>query len=478
MKPDSKLDVEVGYIGGGNALLIFRHGRSIAAQDFVKKWSREVLLQFPGIVPAAVIREFKPTDTQVNADNLNKLFRELSITKNQMVPITELPRYGITTDCVQSGLSAEVFDSDINVQKWVSSVSKAKINNAAKKINNDFESPDEKDVLDSIAGKSYRFTHTEEKMGQLESQNHIAVVHIDGNSMGHQFQECENLSERKKLSLAVENRTREAWEFMIESLMKNIVDLEKDGIINPMKSEDKKYDLLPVRKLILNGDDLTFVCNAQLAFWLTEIFLEKLTRSALTFQNADMMNSENKPIYISACAGIAIVKTKFPFYRAYELAEDLCRNAKEIGREKKESWFDFEIVYGGVSGGLKNIRKKKYPRGQETLRRPWRLFNKFGKKGTGTNSDWSSLKNALKEFNRKNNGRPIWPRSKQKELLQMITRGEQSFQDYAGILLAGGTKLPNLPVDNEKTKIQFFYDSLQAIEFYSNFLLEGGNSHA
>jgi len=56
---------------------------------------------------------------------------------------------------------------------------------------------------------------------------------------------------------------------------------------------------------------LTFVCDARIALDLTVFYLRELEKRTL---------SDNKPLY--ARAGIAIVKSHYPFARAYELAKD------------------------------------------------------------------------------------------------------------------------------------------------------------
>ncbi len=467
--------VDIGYIGGGNALMIFRKSdKDNPAQDFVQKWSRQVLIDFPGIVPAAAIGNLfnKPSDGKITNAMLSSLFRHISVKKNQFVPITTLPRHGITAECKVTGLSVEKFDDENKSKKWVSSVNIAKTRAAATLMKKEFTDDEKTGLFKECKNPDYRFSHTEEKLGQTEAHNHIAIVHIDGNSMGNQFQQCKDLAERRHLSKAVENQIQTAWNNTALGLTGEMEELLRNKII---KSEHhKKYELLPLRKIILNGDDLTFACNAQLAFWLTEKLIEKLCGFELDIDEA------GKPIRMSACAGIAIVKTKFPFYRAYNLAEELCRNAKTKAREKKESWLDFEIVYGGLSGNLKQIREKKYKIGNEELiSRPWRVLDDKGKTVNTAYNDWGCLKNSAQEFyTTDGQGKSRWPRSKQKELLQRMARGIESFKDYELVLSARELNLPFQCESNLKDwqKLQFYYDTLQASEFYPDILLKGGTN--
>lgn len=70
----------------------------------------------------------------------------------------------------------------------------------------------------------------------------------------------------------------------------------------------------------------------------------------------------------TASAGVVITKTKYPFYRGYELAEELCQNAKKVFRyhQKKEvepyesNWLDFHLAQTDIPAFLDEIREKQY----------------------------------------------------------------------------------------------------------------------
>lgn len=64
-----------------------------------------------------------------------------------------------------------------------------------------------------------------------------------------------------------------------------------------------------------------------------------------------------------ACAGVAIVHRKYPFYKAYELSEMLCSNAKKFGANidkdglgKNISAIDWHIEFGEIKDTLEEIR--------------------------------------------------------------------------------------------------------------------------
>ena len=86
----------------------------------------------------------------------------------------------------------------------------------------------------------------------------------------------------------------------------------------------------PVRPLIFGGDDLTLVCDGRLGLALAAVYLKAFHThttsefSRLDFPDRDKKISDElkKPAY--ACAGVAIVKTHYPFARAYKLSSALC----------------------------------------------------------------------------------------------------------------------------------------------------------
>ena len=58
-----------------------------------------------------------------------------------------------------------------------------------------------------------------------------------------------------------------------------------------------------------------------------------------------------------------MVKTSYPFFRAHELAEELCHNSKGIlpaDDSNDESVLDFHLVQGEIEGSITEIRREKY----------------------------------------------------------------------------------------------------------------------
>jgi hypothetical protein len=115
---------------------------------------------------------------------------------------------------------------------------------------------------------------------------------------------------------------------------------------------DKGKKYFPIRGIIASGDDICFVTEGRIGIECAAIFLEEL---------AKLTNAADHLPY-SASAGVAIVHQKYPFFRAYELAERLCDNAKAFAadvrgkqKERKNSLSELTIEEGNASNEKKSI---------------------------------------------------------------------------------------------------------------------------
>ena len=74
--------------------------------------------------------------------------------------------------------------------------------------------------------------------------------------------------------------------------------------------------------------------------------------------------SQKRDFDLYACAGIAVVKTHYPFARAYELSQSLTESAKSYAREEADgnlSALDWHFAAGGLLGKLKKTRDALFP---------------------------------------------------------------------------------------------------------------------
>jgi len=172
----------------------------------------------------------------------------------------------------------------------------------------------------------------------------LAIVHADGNSIGSHVQ---NISpgEFKKFSENLQKATEEAAQ---EAFRKTI----------PEPGTKERY---PIRPVILGGDDVTVIIRADLALSFTEEYLkafEKKTKEKL-----------NK--CLTACAGIAYIKEKYPFHYGVRLAEELTKEAKKMSKGENEtvppSSLSFYKVQSSFVESLGDMRARTHHKIAENL---------------------------------------------------------------------------------------------------------------
>ncbi|MDK9694136.1 MAG: hypothetical protein OEL19_07835 [Sulfurimonas sp.] len=124
----------------------------------------------------------------------------------------------------------------------------------------------------------------------------IAIVHADGNGLGQLIPNIQMpLSEfSKKLDVA----TRKAF-------------------------NEARDETMDIREVVLGGDDLTIICNANNALEFTRRFLANFEKETKELSNGGL----------TACAGIAYCNQKYPFHYAVSLAEALCSATKKHAKE-------------------------------------------------------------------------------------------------------------------------------------------------
>lgn len=107
-------EVEIGYIGGGNALILFNdkneNKRKEKAIEFIKNYTKLLLRKIPGLKTAfGIIHDFNLDDFK---DSMKRLRESLRDNKNKYFPNVTLPKYGFTLDCPRTNESAERVKDD------------------------------------------------------------------------------------------------------------------------------------------------------------------------------------------------------------------------------------------------------------------------------------------------------------------------------------------------------------------------------
>lgn len=150
----------------------------------------------------------------------------------------------------------------------------------------------------------------------------IAIIHADGNGLGQ----------------VVQKVGREPDVFRAFSRNLNQATIEAAQMAyNVVKAQFNEDEVIPIRPVVLNGDDMTVIIRGCLAIAYADAFIRAFEEKTAEYLKDDhgeniltkygvFQGGEN---YLTACAGIAFIKSSYPFYYGYQLAEELCGQAKK-----------------------------------------------------------------------------------------------------------------------------------------------------
>ena len=135
----------------------------------------------------------------------------------------------------------------------------------------------------------------------------IAIIHADGNGLGEFLaNKGGNKKELSEFSSQLSEATIAASQKTFNGLPH---DLDK---------------IIPIRPVVLGGDDMTVICRADIAIAYTKSFLSHFEEE-----------TKLRGFPLTACAGIAFIKSSYPFHYGYDLAEMLCGRAKKDAKSRK-----------------------------------------------------------------------------------------------------------------------------------------------
>ncbi|NLI30981.1 MAG: hypothetical protein GX423_13020 [Nitrospiraceae bacterium] len=186
-------------------------------------------------------------------------------------------------------------------------------------------------------------------MEALAGDRYVAVIHADGNSLGSRVQ---RLNEQAKQSPAAAAKLYKDFSSAIEAAGLAACSAAFREVIRPVAEKEGR---VPARIIVLGGDDLTVIVRADLAFRFVETYLKKFEEAA-----ASELKSASEA-RLTACAGIAFVKSSYPFSRAYELSSSLCGEAKKhskmnlLSDKTVPASFAFHRVTTSITGSHADI---------------------------------------------------------------------------------------------------------------------------
>lgn len=363
---------EVIYAGGGNTVILFKAEDSLAlAKDFVFRLSHRLLTNAPGLNLYAAHQPYTWADpTKSLAQVVNEALRALGKLKGQLPVSQPVLGLGVTATCISTGLPANEAHPDQDkrgtwanraslqvVRKWQG------VEAATNRLRRKFP---------EVERAGFEWTEDLDNIGNLpeRGESYIAVVHADGNGVGRQImhigekysqlpdQPRAYIREMRNFSCQLQGLPLEALGKTIRHLVEALKKDNEDSLaVNRFVTVQGKKKF-PFRPIVFGGDDVTWVCAGPWGVTLAHSYLKEFEKLELK------VDGEDKKVHPYACAGIAIVKTHYPFSQAYQLSAELTDHAKkrvlQIKPNKQASAIDWHFSTTGLSGKLEEIRQREY----------------------------------------------------------------------------------------------------------------------
>jgi len=410
---ESGVPVEVITATSGKALLLVDTNK--AGQEIIKNVTMWALEKAPGLDICGVIsKPFKWDEDvldKIMDDARERLEQQRTLRPGPAMRFLRLP---IIRDCRSSGFPAakwhEKEESD-DKAKSIASICKWE---AQEKYKERMQTPEmEKQGVNFVRN-----------IGELEKLcEWIAVIHSDGNGLGEIFLKfgqhagCSDASRNRgyvkklrRFSIALDICAEKAFLAALDEMIK--------------RKSNVWFDL-PILPILLGGDDMTVICDGQAALQFTHDYLqafeEQTGKSHELFEKgspqsqddlldivAEIADAALKDRRLSACAGVAIVKPHYPFFSAYDLAEELINSAKDEVKKHVVSpikdknnrdlpWpcsaLDFHALYDSTASELDAIRSRLVRNGGQTRlwARPYVVTSSRNLSGaTEAGQDWAA----------------------------------------------------------------------------------------
>lgn len=312
------------YSGGGHTILQF--GDRATATHFAEQVTQKAMREYDGL--ELFVKQMPYDEGEKPGDNLLELSKALEEKKALRKASFRLVSLGIEQKTEDKQKNKDGQDIPPERETW-------------KRIRERYD--------ENLKPDGWTFAERFENLQGCTDENFIAVVHIDGNSMGKRVQElygsktdswddcCRKL---RCFSEGIQHDFETAFREMAEEVA-----------VCEGKNPAGNTGILPVRPVILAGDDVCFVARGCLGLECAERFMNHLS--------GKVNPQDGKPY--AACAGVAMVHLKYPFHQAYDLAEALCSSAKKYGVSLCDngtvSAMDWHMEFGQLKENLREIRE-------------------------------------------------------------------------------------------------------------------------
>lgn len=352
-------DVNAIINAAGNVKYVFESEEQ--CRNVFRNFPKAVLLKAPGITISQAVVEMDDDEGNLS-DSIQKLENKLRSQRNKPLQSMTIGLMGVQrsreTGLLEKWHIGKRQYCDESTYQKIESINKRELWEKATGL-------DIENGLDDLLGEP-----TDNIKYFTGDNDWIAVIHADGNGLG------------KIVRVIGENGTKSDFRNFSTLLDKSTCDAAKSAFASVFKDNDRH---IPFRPIVLGGDDLTVIIRGDMAIEFTKNYLEAFGENtkenfrelAGRFPDANLMNG------LTACAGIAFIKSSFPYYYGYNLAEELCSVAKKVSK-RENSCLMFHKVQDSYVSSYEEIERRE-------LTTPCGKSFKFGPYFLEDNGDYWSV---------------------------------------------------------------------------------------
>ncbi len=331
------------------------------AKDFLKKFCTHVIAVYPGLPLYGATADCGWSKDGVNAarnETSEKIRKKRALNSSSQGMLMQ-------PFCIPSnfdGLPVTIdTDDKLSILSSTRKQYKSK-SNAEKRLQKIGFTPEE---LGLIPGSQWSWSN--ELSSIVGNDGKIALVHMDGNDLGRLFigkledQDKDknkdlsaNLKEMSELSSCVEESNKAAMTAAFKAVLSYLYP-NKDA--KPALQDSKIVYDVPIRPIVLGGDDVTVLIRSDLALLFVMVYTKEFEAQT---------KEKNKGNKLSLGASIVVANQSYPFSKGFELAEGLLDNAKTLtnkgydGYEKRPSSIDYQVITNDVEWDVEDIKEHLY----------------------------------------------------------------------------------------------------------------------
>jgi len=316
---------------------LFEENEKALCEEIVYNFPYKIQKQAPGIIISQAVVEIKE---QLIPDHISKLIQLLDEQRNNVqLSFLEAP---MIAERSRSNGQAAVPDEKkeyLSKQQQLKRKHAKESNALAEKI--------------GLEKESLPMTGLDELSGKGNSKDQwLAVIHADGNSLGKLIIKANKILNGpsadvkdfyRSFSQGLDNATKQAAQIATNSVLGKEIESWSDRT-----SENK----IPIRPVLLGGDDLTVIIKAKYALEFSRKFMDAFEEKTKELVYEKVLKRFGDFIHfqqgLTICVGIAYIKPNYPFHYAENLAQQLCKAAKKVSKNINDECAPSSLMFHQV----------------------------------------------------------------------------------------------------------------------------------